>query len=484
MIRFTKATLAIFLLLLSHGNLLANTSTSSQAKSVNKKLSAEFDRIISMAENRGMSVGFNLVDVETGDTIYSYNGDKMLIPASTMKLITTAVALSHFGPEHRFSTKFFSAVGVDEFGVINSDLHIVGEGDPLILEDDLQNIVEKLYSRGVRRINGNIVIDDSFFSEGKNIAGWTRKSLFSCSEPFISATSVGFNLLYLEVKPPFIVDKQPLVEVFPCNQYYRIINNLSVSEIKKTDIVIGVANGTILVDGMVNRRKNNTFYTCINIPNTAHMAGTIFARFAEQQGISVAGSVLEGSMDKGHTVLILDWKGNFLREIIKPLNKQSNNFIAEQIFQATGAKTSGKQATWESSRNAAEEFIKTKLKRNTGYKIINGSGLSRENLLSAQILTDLLRYMWKDSKNREYFIESLPVMGIDGTLKQHNKNSRFNENILAKTGSLDNVNSLAGYLTTDAGKVMAFAMIINTHRNVGTRSLIDKILIRALKIDS
>jgi len=439
---------------------------------------------IKSVERKGAKVGFLLMDMETGKAIYSHKAEKSLVPASTMKLLTSAAILHYLGPDFRFSTKFFAKTGVDRNGVVASDLYIVGEGDPLLLEEELLDLARQLYAKGVRRIDGDIVIDNSYFEGEKNIWGWKRKTDFSCSEPLIGATSVNFNILYIQIKPPFIVGEKPLLDITPYELVYRLVNNIIVMPGVPTNIELTLANDTLTVAGVINARERNTITRCINIQNSDLFAGLTIAEYLKKVGITIGGKVTTGERPPDFYRLILEWQGKTISAIISPMNKRSNNFMAEQLFKALGAKLFGAPGTWEKGSAAIEKFLDQELGRKTGYRIINGSGLSRESLLSAGLLVDLLHYTWKNHIYAHALIPSLPLMGVDGTLKKMNSNSHLLERVYAKTGSLDNVHTLAGYLLTNENRTLAFALLINQRPSapINFQQTAERILVSATQV--
>jgi len=416
--------------------------------------------------------GVLIQSLETGEYFYKRNEDKLLMPASCLKLFTTSAALNLLGPEYRFSTNIYKK-GIIDGSILKGDIIVQGRGDPTIsgrfYGGDILRIynlwADSLLNLGIDEIDGNIVGDDNEFDDRGLGEGWAwddESYWFSAQSDAIS-----FNDNCVDLSISVNREKRTAkISVNPNTKYVVIVNEVTiVPKDSVTDIDVFREKGTniITVSGTI-KENSDTVNTFCTINNPTQYAMVVLKDVLEKKGIRITGF----PVDVGDLSNPLDYKQmdllftNYsvpLWEIVKVVNKNSNNFYAEQILKTVGLE---KERYGSAEKGIASELdIFKEMGINTdALNIVDGSGLSRMNLVTPRHFISLLSYM---SKNKNYipFYNSLPIAGVDGTLISRMKNTRAEDRIRAKTGYLTAVRSLCGYAFTGDNEHVAFAIIAN-----------------------
>jgi D-alanyl-D-alanine carboxypeptidase/D-alanyl-D-alanine-endopeptidase (penicillin-binding protein 4) len=398
----------------------------------------------------------SIVDAETGEVIAAHNSDLALNPASCMKLITSAAALSLLGPDYRFKTDFYADRQVKN-GTIGM-LYVAGTGDPLLVSEQIWRIARVLYDMGLRKITGGIVVDDSFFDSydvpkkpGEEYRAFSAKT---------AATAVNFNSVTIHIAPgepgtPAIVTADPPTE------YFKIANKVMTGGKYAADAFSTLENGheVLTVRGTIPESFSVAeVYRSIADPSA--YAGYVMKYVLEQNGIAVAGQVSRGGVPSGARLLTSE-VSKPLATIIREMNKFSNNFIAEQVVKHLGSVRYGRPGSTEKGLKAMQEYLAALGIRPDGYTIENGSGLSEKTRLSSAQLARLLSAAYQDFTIRPEFMASLSIVGVDGTTRRWKKESALNGLVRAKTGTLNNVSTFAGYVPMKDGRIAAFAILAN-----------------------
>ena len=340
----------------------------------------------------------------SGRVIVGVNTGKLLVPASTLKLLTALAALHYLGEDYRFQTEFY----------IRDDgsLVIKGFGDPLLLSEDVQNIAGVL-SKQMNFVN-NIILDDKYFAKPLTIRGTISGSV----QPYdaqCGALSVNFNSFGFQFQNGQPVSAEPETPLL----------DIARTKIASVRASSNIQSGRIPLDGSNDE-----------IPR---YAGQLFEYFLREAGISVKGGIRIGKVDPARDILIYRHVSSFnLTEIITRLMKTSNNFIANQLLLASGAAVSGPPATMEKAVSAAKAYAATVLKMNT-LTMVEGSGISRDNRLSAVM-----------------FLEILKAFQPAHTLLRRQDNEFY------KTGTLNGVHTRVGYLEGSDGRLYPFVVMVNT----------------------
>ncbi len=402
-------------------------------------------------------LGVVVKSLTTDELIFQYNPDKLFVPASNVKVLTSVTALSILKPDYRFKTEFYSGGGVTN-GVIHGGLYIKGYGDPTLSTQHLETIAEEFKSLGVKEIKGGIIVDDTYFDNVRYGKGWKEKWKGDVFSPPISALSLNYNTFYIKVYPSKI-GRIPTVVLEPKGTNANIINKAITTNKGGRLTAVWLEGGkTIKLDGSISRRTPS--YTLeVTTRNPALYAGSAFKRILEDAGIRVEGYVSMGDVPDWAVVLYTHFSDP-LYLIIAEFNKNSVNVIGENIIKTLGATIIGEQGTWEKGTQVVSNFLH-EIGIKDSFEIFDGSGLSLLNRVSPNAITDVLEYAYNNQVISLKFLNSLSIGGVDGTLKKRFRRSEVEGRVMAKTGHLSNVNALSGYLFTKSGDVLVFSILAN-----------------------
>lgn len=416
--------------------------------------------------------GVSIQSLVTGEYFYKKNENKLFMPASNQKLLTSAAGLLLLGPMYRFKTEVYST-GVIDGSILNGDLIIKGFGDPTISgrfnNDDMTKIfrdwADTLLALGIDEINGNILGDDNAFDDKGLGEGWAWDYESDWFAAPSGALSFNDNCIDIVVKPGK-KGEQAVLGITPETKYAIILNKvLTVGKDSNTNVQIYRERGTNVISVFGSIREGDDslkVYATINNP-TQYFVVTL-KDILQKKGITVSGfaSDIDDLTDpSGYSKakLLFTHHSVFLKDILKVLNKNSHNFYAEQLLKTIGFETKG-YGTAARGIDAVKSIL-NKIGINTdNMEIVDGSGLSRLNLISPNQITVLLNYMYK-SEVFTYFYNSLPVGGIDGTMANRVRKTRAQNNVRAKTGYINGVRSISGYIFTGDKEPVAFSIIAN-----------------------
>jgi D-alanyl-D-alanine carboxypeptidase/D-alanyl-D-alanine-endopeptidase (penicillin-binding protein 4) len=426
-------------------------------------LSKKINKLLSVPAMKGVEIGILVARPEDGTEIFSLNPDKSLMPASNMKLLTTACALVRLNPEYRFKTIIYGDAPIRQ-GKVKGNLYLKGFGDPFLVNEEMWRMISNLHGIGLREITGDLIADDSFFDAERWRKGWGNHRTSRWYHAEISALSFNFNTIAFHLLAATRPGLPPLVWTAPPQSSYIRLENLA-QTVKKRKKKINVERintkdkdtfritGTLAVDS-----KFKTFYRTIR--DATRYSGVSFVDFLKRENITFNGKVKSGKVPSP-AVPIYTWKSKSLGNIISGLNQFSNNFIAECILKTMGAEILDPPGTAEKGLEVLRKFLVETGINTKSLVLDDGSGLSRQNRLSARSLVQVLSYMYGRFEYRPEYIASLATYGVNGTLKKRNGAPiRF---VRAKTGRINGVLALSGYI--GKGKEMlAFSMLMNNIR--------------------
>lgn len=430
---------------------------------VSAALSKKINKILSAPAMKGVETGILVTRPEDGAEIFSLNPDKSLIPASNMKLLTTACALVRLKPEYRFKTIIYGDTPIIQ-GKVKGNIYLKGFGDPFLVNEEMWRMVSNLHGIGLREVTGDLIVDDSFFDTERWGKGWGNHRTSRWYHAEISALSFNFNTIAVHLLGAAHPGQPPLVWTDPPHSSYIRIENsaqtvkkgrkkVNVERINAKDKDIFRITGTLPVDS-----STKTFYRTVR--DATRYSGVSFIDFLKRENIGFNGEVKSGQVPS-QAVQIYTWKSKSLGNIISGLNQFSNNFIAECILKTMGAEILGPPGTAEKGLEIIRKFLDETGTNIKSLFLDDGSGLSRRNRLSARSLVKTLNHMYQRFEYRPEYIASLATYGVNGTLKKRNGAPvRF---VRAKTGRINGVLALSGYI--GKGKeILAFSMLMNNIR--------------------
>ncbi len=442
-------------LLLSLLVLFLLIASSQVAISANDMYAASVAPLLNENPSKNEKLGVVVKSLTTGETIFEHNPDKMYIPASNEKIITSVSALSLLGKDYRFKTEFYSGGGISN-GVLHGGLYIKGYGDPTLSEGHIGYIVFQLKQRGVKEIKDTIIVDDSYFENTRYAKGWKEEWKDDYYSPAISALSFNYNIIELKVYASKS-GNSPAIKIEPKGSNIQIINKAVTSSKKGALRSTWQNNETIVLSGRIKPKAVVTLKIPVIDPTL--FTGNVIKSAIEEAGIKVSGPVVSDKVPRWTNIIYTHYSDP-LPSIITEYNKNSVNIIGENIMKTLGAQYKGIPGTWDKGSVVISEFLNEVGIKN-GFKVVDGSGLSILNRVSAETLTDILSYAYKNTLISADFLESLPVAGVDGTLKKRFRQSDIQGRVMAKTGYLKNVRALSGYIFTKNGDVLVFSILSN-----------------------
>lgn len=404
------------------------------------------------------------VDSPKAQVLYEINGSQLRIPASLSKIITAAGVLEVLGPVWKAQTQLVSS-GTINGRTLKGNLVLKGGGDPGFVSESMWFLVNEFTRTGVDTIDGDIVVDASRFDSVAVDDSRDEKRGDRAYDAPVSAMSFNWNSVSVYVRPTKNGEK-PVVFVDPENTLFKVQNNATTGGSSLTLAVERIGN-TIRVSGKIpSSIEEKVFYK--NIDDTVAWSGNNLIQFLKQRGIKVTGTVKSGIAPKGATVLAkADSKP--MVQMVQDMMKFSNNFVAEMLVKNAAAEKKGGGASIAQGVDLIKEcFARWDLAKSCVYQ--NPAGLTHDNKLSPKDLIAVLNYSSQDMTYSPEFIASLPIAGLDGTLKNRMKNTPAQGEVRAKTGLLNGVAGIGGYHRSKGGTLYAFVFIYNGPDNKADRA--------------
>ncbi len=423
-------------------------------------------RALARPELAGLHVGFKVQDLNSGRVLLEQNAQETFNPASNMKIVSSAAALHYLGPGYRFHTRIFAKEAPDDEGVLHGDLYLVGGGDPWLVNERVSKLAMDLYNRGLRRIEGNILVDDSFFDDQREGPGWDDDATNYSYRAPLGAMSVNFNSVGVHVYPTLEVGKPARVMVAPRTVYYDLTTEITTEKRWSMVIVETPVNrkgrNDIKVRGRIHPDREQGVHTYRRIDNPPMFAGLVIHDELKLRGIRTKGWVKLGKKPKDASVELLDFESPTLGRLIGLLNKMSNNFMAEQVLKTLAAEKSGTPGTWENGVVWVSRFLVDVVGVKPGsFKLGNASGLGPVNEISPDLILRVLRMMKREPTLAPEFLSAMSVLGQDGTLRRRIADSEAKGRIRAKTGTLEAVLALSGYAVSRGCDDLVFSLLFN-----------------------
>lgn len=445
--------------------------------------------------------GVEIASATTGKVLYSLNADKLFTPASNTKLFTTAAALALIGPDYQFRTTVETNGSLDKYGRLTGDVILVGRGDPTLSGRELpyntrtqrdadpvrvlEQLADELVQKGVKYVDGDVVADDTYFAFERYGEGWSQDDLVWADGAPVSALTINDNVVFVNIMPGTHPGDKAFVSVTPFADYFRIDNRLMTTP---------AGTGRRLY---INREPGSTELTLwgtiptddtgasegLAIDDPAEFAASLFRHLLEVRGISIYGkdrtrhtelaslSTFTSTVVAGGgggdsrlpspvgPLVLAEHQSAPLSEDIEVVNKVSQNLHAEILLRLLG-REKGTAGTVQAGLEVLHGFLNNAGISSDEYDFHDGSGLSRENLVTPHAIVELLQYAagqpWGDE-----FRNSLPQAGIDGSLADRFKDLAPGVRVYGKTGSLGGVKSLSGYAVTAKGEQIVFSVLSN-----------------------
>ncbi|HMK28700.1 MAG TPA: D-alanyl-D-alanine carboxypeptidase/D-alanyl-D-alanine-endopeptidase [Terriglobales bacterium] len=458
--------------------------------------------------------GIEVISLKKNQLLYSLNGEKLFTPASNTKLFTTAAVLALIGSDYKFRTTIETNGQVDRHGRLSGDLYVVGRGDPNLsgrtlpynLRTErkqppmwvLEQLADQLVQKGVKYVDGDVVGDDSYFAFERYGEGWAQDDMVWEWGAPVSALTLNDNVVFVSILPADLPGDKAFVTINPASNYYRVDNRIITTPASTGPrrVYITREPGANLLTLWGNIPADDPGANeALAIEDPADFTAQVFREMLERRGIVVlgrsrtrhtelaslstftvtttapagGGEDVRRAPQAAANVVLANYDSQPVLQDLRVINKVSQNLHAELMLRLLG-KEKGTAGTIEAGLEVMRGFLAQGDIRSEEYVFFDGSGLSRQNLVTPHAVVKLLRYADMQPWGGK-FEDTLPVAGVDGSLADRFRGTNAQGRVQAKTGSLGHVNSLAGYLTTLSGDRLAFSIMSNNHNLPNKRAL-------------
>ncbi|HSD62316.1 MAG TPA: D-alanyl-D-alanine carboxypeptidase/D-alanyl-D-alanine-endopeptidase [Ignavibacteriaceae bacterium] len=451
---------------------------------INKEqLRNEIDTLLRDDFFKSANIAIEIYDLTAYDTLYKFNEKKLLNPASNMKLLTSAAGLIFLGPRHNFFTSVrYTGDVIDH--TLHGDVYVDGDFDPDIGTGDLYHFINDFLKLGIEEIDGNLYAD---ISKKDTISwgwGWMWDDNPSTDAPYLSPLNINSNAIDVYVLGTVQGEK---AQIFtdPETEYVRIINNTITSSLEEQNIYVTRdwqnRNNDIYVGGIIAppvSAAGDTIKRSVNIYRPDLYFLTLLKEKLQENGITLKGKM--GVLKNPSGSRWLSFFNHTYDNVMTYMNKVSDNLSAEMVLYTLAESFNGVPVTASEGLRVIDSLLTLSgVPRNT-YLAADGSGVSRYNLFSADHILSVLKYIYYNYQRLfELYYNSLPIAGIDGTLRNRMQGTDAEGNVHAKTGTLRGVSCLSGYAKAKNNHLIAFSILMQgfIYQTDYARSIQDRICI-------
>ncbi|MFH1689520.1 MAG: D-alanyl-D-alanine carboxypeptidase/D-alanyl-D-alanine-endopeptidase [Candidatus Eisenbacteria bacterium] len=411
---------------------------------------------------RGATAAILVEYVATGEVVYEHDADRPLIPASNMKVITAAAALSVLGPDYRFETVV--STDAPELGsTLSGDLYVRGMGDPSLVSEELWKLAESIRTLGIERIEGDLVLDATYFDS----ASTTSRVVADGDRAYHARTgalSLNFNSIAVHTTPSERAGSPAAVALSPRTSFVELVGGVSTGRSRSSSNLsvqrtFTGGKNVLTVSGSVPAGSGTRVHYR-SLDDGLWYFGTVLREFLESAGVEIGGTVESGvAPDNARTLVVHESKS--LSLIVRDLNKFSNNFVAEQLLKAMAAHVDGAPGTTAGGVGVLSDHLRAAGADSGSFHIEDGSGFSRNNRLTPRAIVAVIRRAMSEFTTSYEFAASLSVSGSDGTLGDRMGYPELRNVVRAKTGLLDGVTAISGIMENGSGEEVLFSIIVN-----------------------
>lgn len=469
-----KNIILLFAVFFLFGCSATKTTTSQQIieshkPSSNLSIQSQIDTLLDNPVLSEATVGIKIVNLNSGEILYEKNSAKLLRPASSLKLITTSAALALLKKDFWFKTEVLHD-GRITGKTLDGNLYLKGSGDPLVTAESLDSLARML-SKNINTVTGNLIGDVSYFDDVYWGKGWLWDDEPEAFAAFISPLTMNSNVVKVYVRPGRKEGDSAVIRVEPLSDQIKIENYALTSSggiDSRTDsilnhiIVTRQANdNTIIIAGSISLKSvTREFWLSVKNPEFHSLA--LFRQKLESHKVKVYGDNL---IDNTSSSRVIGSINNKLDTVIFEINKRSNNLASENLLKTISSELLLQSGSSQQSIFLIKNFLSSIDIDTSKFIMMDGSGLSRYNLVSADAFIKLLNYIYKNRPEYDIIYNSLPVGGIDGTLKNRFAVGQTKGNVRAKTGTHSDAVTLTGYVNTISGSTLAFSILVNNFTN-------------------
>ena len=367
-----------------------------------ERLKAELDKLASEAEKSNYNAGICVWDLTSDSLLWGYNNHKIMRPASTQKILTAISALSILGSQHEFKTIAYYTGSISPEGVLDGDIYVVGDFDPMFSIADLRELARKTSSLGIKAINGKVYGDASMKCDELYGNGWCWDDVPSKNQPHLCALMLERGML-----APRFSKYSDNASFHPAEHFVQVLCD----ELKSLNISVQTSGY-----GIREYKYNGTlFYT----------------------------------------------KTRTIDQVMQQMLKDSDNLHAEALFFQLANAAAGKHCTWKDGAKQIENVLRNAGTSTSSVDVADGSGVSLYNYVTPDAQVAMLRFAFRNNNIYQHFYPALPIAGVDGTLSSRMKSGNAYRNVHAKTGTVKGVIGLCGYVTASNGHQLAFSILTN-----------------------
>ena len=420
------------------------------------------NRLINQVDPK-INMGMEVVDLNTGETLYQRNATREFTPAIKMKLFSNAAALLVLGPDYRFQNQLSTDAPSLDQGVLNGSIYLHLSGDPSFTQDHMDLLFAQLNTWGIREIKGNVVLVSNHGIVNAYAPGLAVKDLTYGYGAPIAPLMIDENRVTVTINPAYRVGSPAIVELNAAGSGLVLVNQVNTAQNAskcgidyKTD-----AEGHLTVRGCVGLGQW-AVQQRLAIRNPLQYAETLISHHLAQLHIQLDGHVLLGNAPSS-SLLLASHASKPINQLMADTLKPSDNLYADSLYLHAAAKLQGTPLNWAQAQPVVKKF----LQQETGIPLeqavlTDGSGLSRNDVLTPRQTVSLLRFLYDRFPLAYEYISALPVAGQDGTLQKRLRKPTQQGLIRAKTGSMTGIMSLSGYVYTANAHTLAFSIFINT----------------------
>lgn len=439
------------------------------AGTANRDISNRVREVLRRAAYLPGAVGVSVRCIDNDSIIVAVDADSPMIPASVQKLVTGAMALEYLGPDYLFVTRTYIAGRLDpDSGTLCGDLYIKGGADPGLFVERLWLLGQQLQHRGVRRITGDLVLDDSFLDSVTQGPGFGEDASSRAYDAPVGAVSASFNCVAVHVRPGSRKGSPVHVDLFPPLQGVKLVNVGKTTAGGKPGAIDAktsqTAQGPVVEVSGALAVDDKPRYIYRKMWNATANFGDALQAMLTQNSVSIGGVVRRGRLPDSLAARepFLAFESQPLSEFVRHMFKESSNFAAEMVLKTVAAERSGVPGSWATGVDLATQWWRSRGLPGTPA-ICNGSGMGKGNRISATQITALLSYVWKQKAYLPDYLSALSTAGVDGTLQSRFKASPLRGIVRGKTGTLNDygVSALAGYVLYPQ-RTYAFAVLVNS----------------------
>ncbi len=471
-------------------------------------LASRFEQIINAPQLTRAYIGIDVVRLTDGRALYSHNAERLFLPASNMKLFTTALALSKLGPDYRLTTQIGAEVPIGSEGTLPGDLELIGGGDPSLSGREypyrksaapgavytfsaIEELAGQLIARGLKRVDGDVVGDDTRYVWEPQPGGWSSASATEEYGAPVSALILHDNSFALTLRPAEHAGGLARIALAPPFENFAIDNRVVTTERgeRKIEVYRSASGRELHIWGTIPKRDAG-YTEELAVGDPALYAAEVLRDALERRGVAIRGAAIARHRFPDETavaavakpdIVLAEHQSPPLIDLLQVVDKVSQNLHAEVLLREV-AVAAGHAGSREDGLAAMNDFLAGSGVSKADHEFTDGSGLSRATLVTPAAITKLLASM-DQSKYREQWLGLLPIGGEDGTLGARFAAHVEARAIHAKTGTLDHVRALSGYADTPRNGRVAFSFLVNNFEGpgAGVTAILDQLALALLK---